>query len=108
MKKHVETGYRILTSSKQLIDITEYIHCHHERLDGKGYPYGKTESDIPLIARIISVADSFDAMVGKRPYRDPMTYEEACDELLEHTHTQFDYNVVDVFINKVIPKLKVD
>ncbi len=108
MKKHVDTGYRILSSSKQLKDISIYVRCHHERLDGNGYPRQIRDEQIPLISRIISVADSFDAMIGIRPYRDPLTLDEACDELQNHIDSQFDPKVVQIFVDQVVPIIKVD
>lgn len=105
MKQHVSTGHRILSSSTQLKEISNYVKCHHERIDGKGYPDKLNREDIPLISRIISVADSFDAMVGERPYKDSMTKDAAMNELLANTNTQFDPEVVDTFINEVMHEL---
>jgi HD-GYP domain-containing protein (c-di-GMP phosphodiesterase class II) len=73
LKRHPEVGYRIAHSSPELIYIADYILCHHERWDGKGYPQGLKGDAIPLLSRIISVIDSYDAMINDRPYRKALT-----------------------------------
>jgi diguanylate cyclase (GGDEF)-like protein len=98
IKRHPEIGYRILSSSSEYSEIAEDILCHHERYDGKGYPRGIQAEDIPLRARIISIADAYDAMVSERPYRKPMTHEEAVSEILINKGTQFDPKLVDSFM----------
>lgn len=72
---------------------------HHERWDGKGYPHRLGGEDIPLMARIVQVADTYDAMVGDRPYRKPLTHEEATAELRRHACKQFDPRVVEAFLD---------
>lgn len=72
---------------------------HHERWDGRGYPHGLGGTDIPLMARIVQVADSFDAMVARRPYNSPRTYEAAVAELRAECGTQFDPRVVEAFLD---------
>lgn len=99
IKKHPEIGYRILSASKQYAEISNDILHHHERMDGKGYPSGIKGEDIPLNARIISVADAYDAMVFSRPYRASLTKEEAIKELKDNAGTQFDPMIVKAFIN---------
>ena len=74
------------------------IECHHERWDGKGYPLGIAGTEIPFLARILSVADSFDAMTNNRPYRPAMPLEKAIEELVKNKNIQFDADVVDAFI----------
>jgi HD-GYP domain-containing protein (c-di-GMP phosphodiesterase class II) len=74
------------------------MRYHHERWDGKGYPFGLKGEEIPLIARIISVADTYDAMVSTRPYRKGLPPKTAFDEIVKHRGTQFCPEVVDAFI----------
>ncbi|MEA3424043.1 MAG: diguanylate cyclase, partial [Bacillota bacterium] len=104
MKKHPEIGYRILSAVNEMSNISEYVLAHHERWDGKGYPKGLSANQIPLQARIISVADSFDAMTRERTYRAVLSEEEAIEEIKRNSGTQFDPDVVEVFINKVMKK----
>jgi HD-GYP domain-containing protein (c-di-GMP phosphodiesterase class II) len=73
------------------------IRHHHERWDGKGYPDGLSGTDIPLLARVVAVADAFDAMTTDRPYRKAKTQEEAVIELISCSGQQFDRVVVDAF-----------
>ena len=72
---------------------------HHERWDGKGYPHGLGGVDIPLMARIVQVVDTYDAMVAVRPYRRPATHAEAISELREHGGKQFDPRVIEAFLD---------
>ena len=102
MKMHSEKGYRILSSIDNLSEIAVFIRHHHERYDGKGYPSGLKGSEIPLNSRIIMIADSYDAMISERPYKKALTKEEAITELRNHSGTQFDATIVEVFINQVI------
>jgi len=75
---------------------------HHERWDGRGYPHRLGGEDIPLMARIVQVADTYDAMVGDRPYRKPLTHDEAVAELRRHACKQFDPRVVEAFLDASI------
>ncbi len=79
---------------------------HHERWDGKGYPHKLGGEDIPLMARIVQVADTYDAMVAVRPYRPPLSHEAAITELRDHGGKQFDPRVIEAFIDTFPPKLK--
>jgi HD-GYP domain-containing protein (c-di-GMP phosphodiesterase class II) len=72
---------------------------HHERWDGRGYPHRLGGEDIPLMARIVQVVDTYDAMVAVRPYRAPLTHEEAVAELRQHDGKQFDPRVVEAFLD---------
>lgn len=101
MKTHTEKGYRIASASKELQPIAEYILHHHERWDGKGYPGGLKGEEIPLLSRIITVVDSHDVMVHDRPYHKAMKHEQAVAELLRCSGSQFDPQLVQVFL-KVI------
>ena len=103
MKKHSEMGFRIAQATSELIPIANYILCHHERWDGKGYPQGLVGENIPLLSRILSIADSYDAMTNDRPYRSAMTKELAIEEIIRNSGTQFDSDIVDVFVNQVLP-----
>jgi diguanylate cyclase (GGDEF)-like protein/PAS domain S-box-containing protein len=98
MKIHPETGYRILSTSSDFIDISTAILEHHERWDGMGYPRGIKGEDISIQARIISIADSFDAMTQARPYKEPISEEQAIEEILTCAGTQFDPTIARVFV----------
>jgi HD-GYP domain-containing protein (c-di-GMP phosphodiesterase class II) len=98
IRRHPEIGLRIAQASPDLAHIAEYILCHHERWDGSGYPQGLKGTAIPLLSRILSVVDAYDAMTQDRPYKKAMTKEEACTELQKCAGTQFDPNIVWVFL----------
>jgi diguanylate cyclase (GGDEF)-like protein/PAS domain S-box-containing protein len=102
IKRHPETGYRIASTIPELQKISEYILCHHERWDGKGYPQGIAGEEIPFISRLISVIDAFDAMTQDRSYRKALSVEEAAGEIMKNAGTQFDPYVARVFIEKVL------
>lgn len=102
MKKHTLHGYEILNNTKEFSKIAKYAKYHHERIDGKGYPEGLKGDEIPLISRIITVVDAYEAMISDRPYRSALSKEQAIEELKKHAGTQFDKNIVEVFINKVL------
>jgi HD-GYP domain-containing protein (c-di-GMP phosphodiesterase class II) len=78
--------------------VTEIILAHHERIDGRGYPRGLRGEQIPLGARIIAAVDAYESMTLGRPYRQPMSHEDAVAELQSHRGTQFDEGVVDAFV----------
>ncbi|MDF2539084.1 MAG: domain S-box [Herbinix sp.] len=98
MKKHPEIGYRIAMTNPELVSIANYILSHHERWDGNGYPQHLKGEDIPLLSRIISLADSYDAMMSDRPYRKAMTKEAAMDEIKKNMGTQFDPFIAEKFL----------
>lgn len=94
MRRHAEDGSSIVGAIPLLAHHTPAVRWHHERLDGRGYPDGLGATAIPLAARIVAVADSFNAMIGNRPYRSPMRPTLALDELRRHAGTQFDPDVI--------------
>jgi diguanylate cyclase (GGDEF)-like protein/PAS domain S-box-containing protein len=98
MKTHSEIGYRIAQQTPNLAVVANYILSHHERWDGKGYPRGLKGRQIPLLARILAVADAYDAMTHDRVYRKAMTHEAAIEEIEKNSGTQFDSNIVKIFI----------
>jgi diguanylate cyclase (GGDEF)-like protein/PAS domain S-box-containing protein len=102
IKKHPEVGYRIAQTVPELRRIAEYILCHHERWDGKGYPQGLAGEGIPLLSRILAVVDSYDAMTQDRPYRKTMTKDEAIAEIMNGAGTQFDPAVAKTFVGYVL------
>ena len=87
----------MLGSIKQLRELVANVRSHHERPDSTGYPDRIGGDNIPMVSRIIAVADAFDAMTSNRPYRKAMTFQEAFDELRRCSGSQFDGNVVEAF-----------
>lgn len=102
IKRHPEVGYRILSTVNNMSEMAEFVLAHHERWDGKGYPKGLKQDQIPLQSRIISIVDAFDAMTSTRTYGYNLTRDEAYHELKENAGTQFDPALVDIFLEKVI------
>ena len=98
MKKHPLVGYNIVKEISFLKSQANAILHHHERMDGKGYPCGIKEEEISLFARILSVADSYDAMTTDRPYRNMLTDMEAIHELEDNSGTQFDKKIAETMI----------
>ena len=105
IRKHPSIGAGILREIKQMRDIVPGVLCHHERADGKGYPNGLFGHQIPLVGKIVGLADSFDAMTSKRTYRDAMTVGQAIVEIEKKLGTQFDEKVGRVFLNSDIYRL---
>lgn len=99
MKSHSEIGYNILKNNIGLREVAINILYHHERYDGNGYPHKICGKDIPLCARIISVADSFDAMVTRRTYKEKMNINQAIAEIKLNSGKQFDPEIAKVFVN---------
>src|SRR3954453_17808623 len=100
IRKHPEMGARIAASAK-LGDISEWILCHHERVDGCGYPGGLPAGEIPVEARILAVADAYEAMTAERVYKRAMRASEAEAELRRQSGTQFDAAVVDALLGAI-------
>jgi HD-GYP domain-containing protein (c-di-GMP phosphodiesterase class II) len=107
MKTHSEIGFKIANSTPELIPIAKSILTHHEWWNGGGYPIGLKGEKIPLIARIISIIDAYDAMTNDRPYRKAHSKEYVIKELLRCTGKQFDPVLVDKFIG-IINEEKTD
>lgn len=99
VKRHPEQGANILKDIKQLHSIIPYIKHHHETIDGRGYPSRLRDTEIPLGARILHVADSFDSMTSDRPYRKAPGIKFALHEFEKNRGKQFDDDVVEAFIN---------
>lgn len=100
IKHHPEVGYKILSPIDQLNGSLEGIRHHHERYDGNGYPSGLKGTEIPLFARIISVADTYDAMTSDRSYRKAKSHDDAIAIMLEVKGKQLDPDIVDMFVNR--------
>ncbi|NLP30638.1 MAG: diguanylate cyclase [Clostridiales bacterium] len=101
LKRHPHLGFTILVNLTSYINISEIVLCHHERPDGKGYPNGLKDADIPLESKIISVAEAYDVMTSEFSYKKRMTKEEAIKELIRNSGTQFDKSVVEAFIESL-------
>ncbi len=105
MKSHTTAGNQIIASAMSLVSDSGYLKeaknlatYHHERWDGSGYPSGKAGEDIPLSARVMAVADVFDALVSKRSYKEPFTFEKSMDIIREGAGTQFDPTIAEIFV----------
>lgn len=99
MKRHPEIGYRIAVTSPELVTVAEGILCHHEWWNGCGYPKGICGEEIPLLSRIISVVDAYDAMTHDRPYRKGMEPHVALEVIQKNAGTQFDPEIVGIFVD---------
>ena len=97
MKSHTTKGKKLLTNIKKLNCISEWLNAHHERWDGNGYPSGLKGEEIPISARIIAIADTYDAMTSSRSYRKALEHSVARDEIIRCAGTQFDPTLVEIF-----------
>jgi putative two-component system response regulator len=106
MKTHTQIGYDILSTSKAPIFAlaAEIALCHHERWDGSGYPQGLAGEAIPVSARVVAVADVFDALSMKRPYKEPWPLEQILSELRKGSGTHFDPAIIDAF-ESILPEI---
>lgn len=98
IKKHPVKGAAIASSTDEFAGIAKYIRHHHERWDGKGYPDGLRAKEIPRLARIIALIDSYDVMTNERPYKEAMSVGEAIKEIKRNSATQFDPEIAATFI----------
>lgn len=101
MKKHTEYGFNIANSTAEFSIIAKYILYHHERWDGTGYPEGLIGKKIPLLSRIIALVDAYDVMTHDRPYSKAMNEEKALAEIIKFSGSQFDPELVEVFIELI-------
>ena len=98
MKQHPICGSKIMEGIPFLAPAIPYVLYHHERFDGKGYPYGLKKDQIPLQGRLMAVVDTFDAMTSDRPYRKAKTFKQALDEIRDCADTQFDPELAELFL----------
>jgi HD-GYP domain-containing protein (c-di-GMP phosphodiesterase class II) len=105
IQRHPSIGAGILRGIKQMRDIVPGVLCHHERVDGKGYPDGLSGDEIPLTGKIVQLADSFDAMTSRRTYRDAMSVEHAMEEIRKGLGTQFDEKIGLLFLESDVSRL---
>ncbi|MBM3499165.1 MAG: HD domain-containing protein [Armatimonadetes bacterium] len=106
VRQHPETGRAIFANLEELAFLLPALECHHERYDGTGYPRGLSGRQIPMLARIMAVADAFDAMTSERRYRRrTMGFEEARDEIAAEGGGQFDPELARLFARHATPEL---
>ena len=98
IKLHTEYGKKILNGIKKLSTISLWLSSHHERWDGRGYPSALTGKEIPLPARILAIADTYDAMTSNRSYRTGLSHETAVEEIKRCAGSQFDPEIVEAFL----------
>jgi len=98
VKRHPVQGARVVGRVARLGPVADVIRCHHERIDGAGYPHGLRGEAIPLLSRIISVADTYDVMTARDSYREPVSPDQAIEELRRVSGTQLDGRIVEAFI----------
>ena len=101
IKTHPVIGDQIIGKTRLFQSVSDIVRYHHERYDGRGYPDGLCGENIPLGARIVALADAFDAMTSPRPYRPALDIKAALDELVHCRNSQFDPALVDVFVSLV-------
>ena len=101
IKSHSEAGYKIVKNIVESDKIAFGVLYHHERVDGKGYPFNLVGDEIPLFAKILSVCDAYDVMITGRKYSKVFSQEEAVNEIKKCSGTQFDKKIADVFIEMI-------
>jgi HD-GYP domain-containing protein (c-di-GMP phosphodiesterase class II) len=101
VKRHPELGFKIVSASTKLSYIGKGIFAHHEHWDGSGYPQGLKGEEIPFTARIFAVVEAYDVMTHERSYKPVYTKEMAIQELRDNAGTQFDPNIVEIFVNYI-------
>lgn len=99
IQSHTELGVEILTKNNVFKEIVPIVEYHHEKYDGNGYPFKLKGDQIPLMARITSIADSFDAMTSKRTYNNPLSVEKVIEEFKKCSGSQFDPTLTNVFLD---------
>lgn len=99
IKHHSQDGYNLLMKRSKYTHITDGVLYHHERWDGKGYPFGIGGEEIPFPARIIAIADSIDAMLSDRPYRKALTQDECYAEIKKNSKIMYEPQLVEIFLN---------
>jgi putative nucleotidyltransferase with HDIG domain len=106
MRRHAEYGYEFLRTLEWLTEAAEIVRCHHEKFDGTGYPRGLRGSEIPFGARVFAIVDTVDAMIYKRPYNAPVTFQQACEEVRRCAGTQFDPGVVEPTLDYLATQIR--
>jgi response regulator RpfG family c-di-GMP phosphodiesterase len=101
IRKHPIIGDEIISPIRFLAHTRPIIRHHHERIDGKGWPDGVDGRNLPLVVRLVSVTDAFDAMTSMRPYRQPLTYDRICEEMTRNSGAQFDPDVVEIMLKLI-------
>ena len=102
VKRHPERGAELVGHLPNHAEVAEIILAHHERIDGRGYPRGLSGDDIPLLSRMISIADTYDVMTGRDSYRQPVSSAEAIEELRRVAGSQLDAELVEIFVENVL------
>ena len=102
IKQHPLKGAHILSALSMFQDVVPLVKYHHEWIDGSGYPDGLKGNQIPFLAKILTVADAFDAMTSNRRYRNKLDIKHAKEQLINGSGTQFDGEVVEVFIRVIV------
>lgn len=98
MKDHTSRGEKMIKNVKKLHAVASWLKSHHERWDGRGYPCGLKGTEIPLFARVIAIADTYDAMTSTRPYRKALPHEVAIQEIKRCSGMQFDPELAEIFV----------
>ena len=102
--RHPEKGYQILKASSEFSQVAQYVLCHHERMDGQGYPRGMAGVDIPIQSRILSLADAYDCMMNPRGNQERLNESSVIERLMKNAGSQFDENITSVFVERVLHK----
>jgi HD-GYP domain-containing protein (c-di-GMP phosphodiesterase class II) len=98
MKQHPQKGYKIMSQIRAMKEFLPGMYMHHEMVNGQGYPQGLKGDEIPLMAKIVAVADTFDAMTTDRPYQLAMKFEDAIERIRSFVGTRYDPGVVSAFV----------
>jgi len=108
IKRHSELGFDIVSTYKPLFEIATYVKAHHEKLNGEGYPDRLTDEKIPEIAKIISVADIYDALSSKRPYREGLELDKCLQIMQDMANNHEIDRTILAKLEKIIPNLKIE